>query len=244
MKTPTIFALALLFATSSFAAGITKESIASGGKQRTYYLFVPDRPADAPAAPIVVLLHGSGRNGRILIEHWQKLAQKEGIVLAGPDSTDSKMWSYPIDGPDFLRDVIDSVKVRTVIDPRRMYLFGHSAGACFALQMAITEPNYFAAIAVHAGALPPGDLAMIETMTRKIPITIQVGTEDPYFSLADVRRTKDAFEKSAIPVDLREIRFHNHDYYRISGNVNEYAWTFLRTKALQADPTFVEYATK
>lgn len=243
MKTPTILALALFFATSSFAAAITKESIASGGKLRTCYLFVPDRPAEAAPAPIIVLLHGSGRNGRILIEHWQKLAQKEGIVLAGPDSNNSKMWSYPIDGPDFLRDVIDAVKAKTPIDPRRVYLFGHSAGASFALEMAITEPNYFAAIAIHAGALPLGDLAMIETMTRKIPISIQVGTEDPYFSLEDVRRTKDAFEKSGIPVDLREIRFHNHDYYRISRDVNEYAWAFLKPKALQADPAYVEYAT-
>ena len=242
MKTLSAIAL-VLFATSTFAAAITKESIASGAKQRTYYLFIPDRAADAPPAPLIVLLHGSGRNGRILIEHWQKLAQKEGIVLAGPDSNDSKMWSYPVDGPDFLRDVIDAVKKKTAIDVRRVYLFGHSAGACFALEMAITEPNYFAAIAAHAGALPLSDLPMIATMTRKIPISIQVGTEDPYFSLADVRRTKDAFEKSGIPVDLREIKFHNHDYYRISGNVNDHAWSSLKAKALDDDPEYVEYAT-
>ncbi len=74
------FAIALaLVASTALARGITKESIASGGQQRTYYLFVPEHPT----GPLIVMLHGSGRNGSILLEHWQRLAEKEGIVLAG-----------------------------------------------------------------------------------------------------------------------------------------------------------------
>ena len=61
-------------------------------------MFVPDSARNKPA-PLVVLLHGSGRDGRILVEHWQSLAKKEGIVLAGPDATARAGWSMRDDGP-------------------------------------------------------------------------------------------------------------------------------------------------
>ncbi|MGZ7039791.1 MAG: alpha/beta hydrolase family esterase [Thermoanaerobaculia bacterium] len=245
MKNLTISLAVLLLATTAFARGatITKESIVSGGKTRTFYLFVPERPAGSPPAPLLVTLHGSGRNGKILLDHWQKLAEKEGIVLAGPDSIDTKQWSYPVDGPDFLRDVIDAVKRKTPIDPRRVYLFGHSAGAGFALEMSLIESTYFAATAIHAGALPLLDFPVIQTASRKIPISIQVGTEDPYFPLADVRRTRDELVKNGFPVVMREIKFHDHDYYRLSRDINDEAWGFLKKYALDSDPTYVAYAT-
>jgi poly(3-hydroxybutyrate) depolymerase len=240
MKTLLTIGCAVLITTSAFAANVTKESLASGGKLRTYYLFVPDRTDGVPA-PLIVLLHGSGRNGKIMVDHWQKLAQKEGIVLAGPDSIDSQMWSYPVDGPDFLRDVVEAVKSRTAIDPRRVYLFGHSAGACFALQLSVLESEYFAATAIHAGALGLGDLGMVDSISRKIPIFIQVGTDDSFFPLMDVRRTRDAFEKNGVPVELREIRRHDHNYYVVSKDVNDKAWTFLKAKVLEREPKYVQY---
>ena len=238
----TLLGIVCAFFVTSFAvaSNVTKEAIASGGKQRTYYLFVPDR-ADAAPAPLIVLLHGSGRNGKIMVDHWQKLAEKEGIVLAGPDSIDSQMWSYPVDGPDFLRDVVDAVKAKTAIDPRRIYLFGHSAGACFALQLSVLESEYFAATAIHAGDLALSDLGLVDSISRKIPIFIQVGTEDSFFPLMDVRRTRDAFEKNGVPVELREIRRHDHNYYAVSKDVNEKAWTFLKAKVLERDPKYVQY---
>ncbi len=48
---------------------------------------------------------------------------------------------------------LKSLKTKYPINPRRVYLFGHSAGAIFALHMSLMESQYFAAAAVHAGAL-------------------------------------------------------------------------------------------
>ena len=46
-----------------------------------------------------------------------------------------------------------TLKSKYPINPRRVYLFGHSAGASFALHMSLMESQYFAAAAIHAGAL-------------------------------------------------------------------------------------------
>jgi poly(3-hydroxybutyrate) depolymerase len=131
---------------------IVKQSIRSQGRNRTFYLFVPENISAAQPAPLIVLLHGSGRNGLSLVEKWKDIAAKEGIVLAGPDSTNSNTWSSKDDGPDFLRDLVESFKSKYPINSRRIYLFGHSAGAVYSLTLSMIESEYFAATAVHAGA--------------------------------------------------------------------------------------------
>jgi hypothetical protein len=80
-------AAALLFvATSGAAQNITKETIEADGAKRIFYLFVPEKLEDKQV-PLIITLHGSGRDGRILVDHWKNLASKEGIILAGPDAT-------------------------------------------------------------------------------------------------------------------------------------------------------------
>lgn len=110
----------------------------------------------------------------------------------GPDALDTQGWQVPGDGPDFLHELIEMLKSKHPINGRRVYLFGHSAGAIQALQMSLLEPEYFAAVAVHAGALPSAAYPLMERANRKIPIAIFVGTNDQYFPLPIVRATRDA----------------------------------------------------
>lgn len=223
-------------------AEIHKESVASGGTTRSYWLFVPESktPTRTPR-PLLVLLHGSGRNGETLIKPWKDLASKEGIVLAAPDSADSVHWNSPGDGPILLRDVVAAVSAATPIDPKRVYLFGHSAGAVFALQMAAFESEYFAAVAIHAGSLHADYLTTFDWAKRKIPYSIWIGTKDAFFPIEEVRATRDALKSRGFPVEYTEIPGHTHDYYGSSKEVSAAAWTFFQSHPLPADPKFVVY---
>lgn len=237
------FGLGLALAARSGAAEkaeIRKESVASGGTTRSYWLFVPESKSTAPR-PLLVLLHGSGRNGETMIKPWKDLASKEGIVLAAPDSADSVHWNSPADGPILLRDVVTAVSASTPIDPKRVYLFGHSAGAVFALQMAAFESEYFAAVAIHAGSLHADYLTTFDWAKRKIPYSIWIGTKDAFFPIEEVRATRDALKSRGFPVEYTEIPGHTHDYYGSSKEVNAAAWTFFQSHPLPADPKFVAY---
>src|SRR5688572_7015236 len=128
-RVSTVIALLLMAGGGASAAQIVKNTVESDGKKRSYYLLVPDSVSQARPAPLIVMLHGSGRNGRVLIEHWQKLAEREGIILAGPDSRSSASWAVPEDGPRFMRDLVEELKSKHPVNARRVYLFGHSAGA-------------------------------------------------------------------------------------------------------------------
>lgn len=247
-----LIALAFVLALCPLAARaepgkISKESLTSGAKKRAYYLYVPKSVAEAKtAAPLVLTLHGTGRDGRILVEHWKSLADREGLILAGPDSmkagsADGMTWLVGRDGPDFLRDVVEDVKTKAAVDARRVYVFGHSAGGGFALYMAVLESEYFAAVFVHAGAVSEEGRKAFDQVKRKTPVGLVVGTHDPFFPVAVVRSTRDALKEHGIEAPLTEIQGHTHDYYGRSKEINKLAWEFLKDKALAGEPKFTEY---
>jgi poly(3-hydroxybutyrate) depolymerase len=218
---------------------ITKEQIDFAGKKRGYSLFVP--AGSTEAAPLVVLLHGSGRNGLSQVERWKDLAAKEGIILAGPDALTPSAWQPRDDGPAFLHALVEKLKAGHRIDGRRVYLFGHSAGAEHALMMALLESEYFAAAAIHAGALRPEEFRIIDYATRKTPMQILVGTKDQYFPLPLVRGTHEALKAKGFEVKYREIAGHDHNYYARAVEINREAWEFLRGQKLEKDPQYTEY---
>lgn len=237
----TLIVTLLSFSSAAAKDDITKELITSNGKTRPYYLYVPTTIKAPNLAPLIVTLHGSGRTGVTLVEKWKDYAKKEGIILAGPDSTNPQAWRSPVDGPDFLQELVEELKRKYPINPRRVYLFGHSAGAIFAMHMALLESQYFAAAAIHAGALPDEDKGLMDLAKRKIPISIQVGDSDPLFPVKFVRATKDALKDKGFPVDLIEIPNHDHWYYDKASKFNQTAWEFLKKHELDADPVFQKY---
>ena len=219
------------------AAKISRETFRSGGTERVYYLATP-KTMDAPV-PLVILFHGSGHVGRSLVEKWDSLAAKEGFIAVGPDATHTEYWQAPDDGPDFLRDLVDHLADRFPVDRRRIYLFGHSAGAGFALQMGLLESRYFAAAAIHAGALDESTESWLPAKAnRKIPFHIAIGVRDQYVPLERVRGTRDALEAAGIPVELVEMPHHDHWYYDIAPRINRAAWAFLSAHSLDEDPVF------
>lgn len=219
---------------------VIKDSITSQNKKRSFYLFAPESVKVGTPAPLIVLLHGSGHNGLSLIDKWKDLAAKEGIIIVGPDSMDPAQWASPVDGPDFLHDLVENIKSKYTIDARRVYMFGHSGGAVFALYMSLFESQYFAATAVHAGALRKQDPA-ISLAKRKTPIAIFAGTRDRFFPLEDVRGTRDDLNKQGFAVELTEVPGHDHNYYEIASKINQSAWEFLKKHQLNEDPQYEQY---
>ena len=219
-------------------AKIQKLTFGSGGIDRTYYLYIPEKAA-AGNAPLLLLLHGSGRNGKTLVDPWLPLAKSEGIVLVAPDASNPQAWRIPEEGPDFFHDLAELVRIsHDVIDERRMYVFGHSAGAIHGLGLGVLESEYFAAVAVHAGVLGPELEPMIARAPRKIPIAMWVGTEDAQFPLSAVRRTRDLLKGGGFDVELAEMVRHTHNYYGRAADINHQAWTFLKQPRLESAPRF------
>jgi len=201
------------------------------GKTRTCSVFIPEQEGPMP---VLVLLHGSGRSGQVMVDAWKGLASREHILLVAPDAYDPKGWGVKMDPPEFLRAAVDQARAKHAIDASRIYLFGHSAGAVYALMVAIIDSRFYAAAAVHAGALPPGyESQIVSRADRRTPIGIWVGDRDPLFHVDAVKATGSLLEANGFPVKLSVIPDHDHNYYLISDEVNRQAWSFLKKAQLK-----------
>jgi len=221
-----------------------RASIASGGRERHYRLFVPDGFGKAGPGPAIVLYNGSGSRVDGLMDPWQEIARKEGILLIGPDAYQSGAWRIPQDSPDFTGEVVEAVKAKYPVDPRRVYLFGHSGGAGHVILLGLLESEYFAAVGAHAGALRPDDRALLDVPQRKIPMAIWIGTKDEMVPLKMVRDTLAVLTSRQFPAKVFELPGHTHSYAERAKDVTPAAWDFLKKESLTAEPKFYRYPFK
>ena len=131
---------------------------------------VPDSYTGDTAAPLIVLLHTYGRTGAVQDEYMglSGLAEDYGFIMVAPDGTPSPAqnnplywdastaccnWTGPeLDDSGYLSGLIDKVKAEYRIDPKRVYVMGHSNGAFMAHRLAHDHSASIAAIVSIAGA--------------------------------------------------------------------------------------------
>jgi poly(3-hydroxybutyrate) depolymerase len=237
-----LFAAALLVAAGSArSAEVEKHAITFHGKPREYFLYVPPGISADHPVPLLVTLHGSGGNGSTFPTVWKDFADKEGIVVVGPNAIESARWDPTEDGPRFMHDVVEEVRAKYPIDGKRIYLFGHSAGAVYGLQLAALESEYFAAAVLSAGAIEPAYFKIFDYADRKIPMGIVIGTKDPLFPLSLVHPVIEALKSRGFPVAVDEIPGHDHNYRKRSAEINDWAWKFMSPVHLDQEPRYRDY---
>jgi poly(3-hydroxybutyrate) depolymerase len=227
---------------ASAADNVRKQLLEHDGTTRAYYLSAPKDLAAGEKRPLVLAFHGSGGDGAKIVNNWAKLAQKERFFVAGLKSLDRWNWTIPADGPDLVHKLTETLRRKLPIDSSRIYLFGHSAGAVFALRIGLLESQYFAAVAVHAGSFrSSADFATIRMARRKLPLLIISGDRDPIFTLASVKSTVAAMQAAGIPAESFIIH-GDHRYYALGDSVNVRAWQFLKKQSLTGAPRYEAYA--
>lgn len=219
-------------------------SLTSNGRERSYRVFVPDSFGKSGPGPAVILFNGSGSAVDGLFDPWKDIARKDGVLLIGQTAFAQGAWRIPEDSPDFTQEVIESAATKFAIDPRRVYLFGHSGGAGHALLLGLLESEDFAAVGAHAGALRESDRPLLDVPKRKIPMAIWVGTKDQMVPLKMVRDTLAVLTKRGFPAKTFEITGHTHSYAERAPEVTAAAWEFLRKETLTVDPKFYRYPFK
>ncbi len=135
---------------------------------RPFHLAVPDGYDASHPAPLLVLLHGYGASGLLqdLYFHMTREANMRGVLYATPDGTmdasGMRFWNASdaccdfahtgVDDVAYIDAIIADVSARYAVDPRRIYLLGHSNGAFMSHRMACDRAGEIAAIVALAGA--------------------------------------------------------------------------------------------
>lgn len=134
---------------------------------RPYVLRVPSGAATGASLPLVILLHGYGASGAIQNTYFGLSAEadRSNFLLAFPDGTTDasgrRFWnasdaccnflSVPVDDVAYLNAIIDDVQAKQRVDPKRIFIVGHSNGGFMAHRMACDASNRIAAIVSFAG---------------------------------------------------------------------------------------------
>ena len=158
----TVFGLVFLFfsvtacrdKTDDTSFSISKDersfSLSLGGRERTGSLFVPKEYDGRTPFSLVFALHGAGGTGESFRGNgFDRLAGEFSFIMVYPDGIGQR-WESPDDIPFFL-SLIEEFQKRFSIDPHRIYVTGHSAGAIQAYELAAALPDHIAAIAPVAG---------------------------------------------------------------------------------------------
>jgi polyhydroxybutyrate depolymerase len=160
--------------------------------------------------PLVLMLHGAGGSSANVLEStgWAEKGEQEGIILVFPNGTprdESRPASFSrnpqtwnsgaamslssgtssasaknVDDVGFLAGLVQRVCRQLSVDPRRIYVAGHSNGAQMAYRFAFERCTLVAAVGVMAGH------SFADHTPLKSPVSLIqiVGDHDPFTPLA------------------------------------------------------------
>ena len=135
---------------------------------RPYEHKVPSSYDAQKPTPLVVLLHGFGASGltQELLFGFTELSERHGFLYAYPDGTKNSMgkqfWNANevccdlegsgVDDVAYIDAVIGDMAANYNVDPKRIYLIGHSNGGFMSHRFACDRAQRVAAIVSLAGA--------------------------------------------------------------------------------------------
>ncbi|HEX8912794.1 MAG TPA: alpha/beta fold hydrolase, partial [Humisphaera sp.] len=169
---------------------------AGGGYVIPLRVYAPAAAADDTPRPLLVVLHGMGGDENMFLDAYGRgrikaLADQHGFVVASPNA-------YQISGkPELFYEVLEAMTLNYSIDPKRVYVLGHSMGAMAAGRIA-SRPGAVAAAVLIAGPAPdkvPADAA---------PMLLIAGDADRIVPAPRVRQSVERLKAAGRSVEYRE----------------------------------------
>jgi hypothetical protein len=176
--------------------------------EQPFALWVPKSYSRRKAYPLMVVLHGSDADHRMIPENCLEIHQggfREDMILLSPFGRGDIDYAGP--GEADIWEAMSWVKERYHIDARRQYLTGLSLGGYAAWQLACEYPEQWAGIAPVCGG---GDMKAVAAM-KSVPVWCVHGEKDDVVPVENARRMVDALKLAGGKVRYDELRGWGHN---------------------------------
>lgn len=186
-------------------AGDYWRTILIGALQIPSRIYAPKAATSGQPVPLVIALHGAGGEEALFMEAYghgliKRLADEKGFLVVAPSTY------YTMTSPDALEGIVHALSYDYLIDPKRIYVIGHSLGAMTAESFATRWPDRVAAICMIAGGTTfPNQ--------KNMSPTLMIGADvDPILSGVgmDLQKVADDAKRNSLPVEFRLMRNEGH----------------------------------
>ncbi|MEA2748843.1 MAG: polyhydroxybutyrate depolymerase [Myxococcales bacterium] len=211
---------------TALTPGKTTRTFTAAGKSRSVIIVVPTTVA-AGKVPLVVALHGNGDTNTNFISvttTLESLAESKGFVLAAPQgiSQNISIGGQMVNGVDWdpYRDaaggnidlpLIDAIfadlGASSSVDASKHVVFGYSQGGYMSFRYGMDNSAALACSGIIGAANPLGP-QLTAGAPRKIPVALQIGTNDG--AIGQAQNTKADLESKGFPLDYHEIQGAGH----------------------------------
>lgn len=213
------------------AAGLIERQVQFQQVSYPFWVFLPSAYDGKHVLPAILLVHGAGGNGPDFLNAWRDFADKTGIILVAPTVPDGTNFEIKV-VPGLYPMIMDRAQSEWLIDPRRIYLFGFSAGGYTVFDAGLPDSQYFAAGGVFAAVITPDFDFLLPEATRKIPFALYIGDHDEFFTLAQAQRTVDVLTADGFKVHFVVFPGLDHNYGAVAAQVNADVWNFFSQVSL------------
>jgi predicted esterase len=175
-----------------------------------YRLYVPSAYRPEQQFPLVVALHGMGGDENMIFDSYasrvlQEQAERHGYFVAAPKGRGPASM-FREDAERDVMDVLAEVRAAYRIDPKRIYLMGHSMGGYGTWSIAMDHPDVFAALAPVSGG---GNSTGIEKI-KHIPQFVVHGEDDRQVPVRLARLMVEAAKSCGSAVTYLEVKGGGH----------------------------------
>lgn len=185
--------LAVLLGGGPAGADTVYQTIRVGARTRGYYLHVPPSYTGDRAVPLVLMLHPFGSDGLAFERQtgFSGKADRAGFIVVYPNAGGIPAgwitgWNAPAGDPqpdlDFLTALMDRLEDSYQINPARLYVGGHSAGAMMTHLLGAVHADRITAIGPVSGtvgAYKYGRLVQAPDPQAPVSAILVHGREDP-----------------------------------------------------------------
>ena len=201
------------------------------GEELPYTVFVSSKVRRGQPAPLIVALHGRGGDSNFIVrDRLVDFADQEGYIVVGPMGYNVVGFygapPVPREGqtiePENVAELseLDVLNVLSIalneyeIDPKRIFLLGHSMGGAGVLFLGQKYPERWAGLAAIAPAafgLEPDRQRILSRISEaRVPLIVTQGDKDRSVPVASTRAWALAMDQ--LPSAHRYIEMPEHDH--------------------------------
>ena len=176
--------------TATYAGDDQIESFPQANFNRYYRIYVPERREPGPVAPLVLAFHGVGQNSKEMraSSGLDQAAEQYGFIVVylqaamGAWDVFGDLSELGLDEIGYVREVIDRVTARYVVDRHRIIAVGLSNGGVFSQRLGCVLSNRIVGF-VSVAATMPHRLAEECQPDHRVSALYLVGTADTQFPI-------------------------------------------------------------